>query len=106
MIAPLFAQCDSLCLEGLCCTGHPLFPDRHLHIRGTPRRHLAKAHLAIINQAKDVMLSTAEPGDLLDFLRKPQTAPDLARACKEVLGHLGATPGESTISGLALAAVK
>jgi hypothetical protein len=53
---------------------------------------LAKAYLAIINRANDVMLSTGIPGDLLDFLSKPHTDPDLVRASKEVLEHIGTAP--------------
>ncbi len=57
------------------------------------RPGLAKAHLAIINRANDVMLSTYNVGALLDFLSKPQPDPDLARACKEVLEHVGSASG-------------
>lgn len=57
------------------------------------RPGLAKAHLAIINRAHDVMLSTGIAGDLLDFLSKSQSNPDLAKAAKEVLEHISAEPG-------------
>ena len=58
------------------------------------RPGLAKAHLAIINRANDVTLSTGQAGDLLDFLSKPQKDPDLVKACKEVLEHIGAAHGK------------
>jgi len=57
------------------------------------RPGLAKAHLAIINRANDVRLSTGKIGDLLDFLSDPQTDPDLVKACMEVLEHLDAALG-------------
>ena len=38
-----------------------------------------------INRANDVQLSPGNIADLLDFLSKPHTNPDLAKATKEVL---------------------
>lgn len=69
------------------------FCSRRFNENRDTRPGLAKAHLAIINCANDVMLTTYNFGDLLDFLSKPQTDPDLARACKEVLEHVGTAPG-------------
>jgi hypothetical protein len=54
---------------------------------------LAQAYLAIINQARALQLSSPDPErDLLAFLSKPPTDPDLARARKEVLEHIGSAP--------------
>jgi hypothetical protein len=64
---------------------------RYNENRDTPPG-LAKAHLAIINRANDVMLTTYNFGDLLDFLSKPHSDPDLAQATKEVLEHIGTAP--------------
>jgi hypothetical protein len=69
------------------------FSSRRYNENRATRPGLARAHLAIINRAKDVQLSTGNVGDLLDFLSKPQTDPDQARACKELLKHIGAAPG-------------
>jgi hypothetical protein len=57
------------------------------------RPGLAKAHLAIINRDNDVQFSTGNMGDMLDFLSQRQTDSDVAKACKEVLEHIGTTPG-------------
>ncbi len=57
------------------------------------RPGLAKAHLAIINKANDVKLNTYNVADLLDWLSKPHADPDLVKACKEVLEHLGSAQG-------------
>ncbi len=56
------------------------------------RPGLAKAHQAIINCAKEAQFGASDLGDLLDFLSKPQTDADMARACKEVLEHVGGAP--------------
>ena len=69
------------------------FCSRRYNENRASRPNLAKAHLAIINRAKDVQLSTGNVADLLDFLSKPQTDADLVRAAKEVLEHIGTAAG-------------
>jgi hypothetical protein len=54
---------------------------------------LARAHLANINRANDVMLTTGQLDDLLDSVSKRQTDSDLAKACKEVLEQIGTASG-------------
>lgn len=50
----------------------------------------AKAYLAIMNRIKDLQWSNPDhERDLLDFLSKPHADPDLAKACTEVLEHIG-----------------
>ncbi len=39
------------------------------------------------------MLTTYNFGDLLDFLSKLQTDPNLVKDCKDVLEHIGTQPG-------------
>jgi len=56
---------------------------------------LAKAHLAIINRANDVMLTTGNLDDLLEWLNKPHGYAALTMAAKEVLEHFGAAPGKA-----------
>ena len=65
------------------------FCSRRYNENHDTRPGLAQAHLAIITRANDVMLSTGIAGDLLVFLSKPHTGPDLASACKEALEQLG-----------------
>jgi hypothetical protein len=69
------------------------FCSRRYNENRATRPDLAKAHLVIINRANDVILSTYDFGDLLDFLSKAHSDPDLVKACKEVLEHGGAEPG-------------
>jgi hypothetical protein len=54
------------------------------------RPGLAKAFLAILNRASDLRLFRVDPErDLLEWLSKPHTDPDLAKAGKEVHEHVG-----------------
>jgi hypothetical protein len=47
-----------------------------------------------VNQANDLRLSSADPErDLLDWLSKPHSNPDLVKANKEVLEQIGDAPG-------------
>jgi hypothetical protein len=58
------------------------------------RSGLAKAFMAILSQASDLRLYRADPErELLDWMSKPKTDLDLARACKEVCEHIGTVPG-------------
>jgi hypothetical protein len=49
----------------------------------------AKAQMAIINRANELRQSSADPErDLLDFLSKPQTEPDMATICLRIASRL------------------
>jgi hypothetical protein len=66
---------------------------RYNALQGTPRHNLALAYSAILAQARDLALSSADPErDLLDYLSKPHADADLTKACKEVLEHIGTPP--------------
>jgi hypothetical protein len=66
---------------------------RYNALRDTPRHSLALAYSAILALARYLPLSSADPErEMLDYLSKPHTNADLARACKEVLGNIGTTP--------------
>jgi hypothetical protein len=73
---------------------------RYNALRDTPRHSLALAYSAILALARDLPTSSADPErDMLDYLSKPHTNPDLARACKEVLGQLGSAKPEPPAPG-------
>ncbi len=60
----------------------------------TWRSHLPEPQVRV-NTANDLQLAARDPGrDLLDFLSKPHSDPDLVKTCKEVLECIGAAPGE------------
>jgi hypothetical protein len=55
---------------------------------------LARAYSVIMDHVHTMRLNNHDPErDLLNWLSKPHTDPDLTKACKEVLQHIGAAPG-------------
>jgi hypothetical protein len=56
--------------------------------------NLAKAYLAIMNHAIDVHFRTRSISAMLAFLSKPHIDPDMAKACQEVLEHIGVAPSQ------------
>jgi hypothetical protein len=54
---------------------------------------LARAYSVIMDHAHTMRLNNHDPErDLLNWLSKPHTDPDLTKACKEVLEIIGAAP--------------
>jgi hypothetical protein len=63
---------------------------RYNSLRDTPHHNLAKAYSAILALARELPISSADPErDLLDWLSKAHSDPDLVKACKEVLENIG-----------------
>ena len=54
--------------------------------------------MAILDRVRNLPLESADPErDLLDWLGKPHSEPDVAKACQLVLEQLGGVPNSPTI---------